>query len=291
MNNPIPRVAAIHDMSGFGRCSLTVALPILSCMGIQACPLPTAILSTHSDGFGRFYFHDFTDHMEGYAAHWESVGVTFDCIYTGFLGSGKQIDIVLNLFKKFIGNQRPLIIVDPVMGDQGRLYETYTTEMQSRMQLLVNKADLITPNLTEACFLLHEAYTEESMKLQRIKDFLVRLSSLGPETVVITGVKTAEGHYANFGYAKRENRAWMVPYEYVPAQYPGTGDIFTSVLCGCILQGDCLSTAMERATRFVYSAVQTTYVHGTPAREGVLFEKALPGLADRSSDGKAIQIV
>ncbi|MDS1029268.1 pyridoxamine kinase [Bacillota bacterium LX-D] len=275
MNKLIPKVAALHDLSGFGRCSLTVIIPVLSSLGIQVCPLPTAILSTHSGGFGEFYFQDFTDHMKDYAFHWKSIGLDFECIYSGFLGSAKQIDIVLELFKEFKSKDKQLLVVDPVMGDYGKLYKTYTLEMQKKMRLLVKEANVITPNLTEACFLLEEPYTEKAFSQPKLKYFLKKLSEMGPDTVIITSIKTENGRFENIGYKRSEDTYWKVAYDYVPAHYPGTGDIFTSVLIGNLLMEDNLPTAMDKATQFVSIAVRTTYDYGTPVREGVLLEKIL----------------
>jgi len=276
MKNIIPRVAAIHDLSGFGRCALTVIIPVLSSMGVQVCPLPTAILSTHSGGFDDFTFHDFSDSMKAYADHWKSIGVTFDCIYSGFLGSANQIDIVAEFFEDFKGDEKQLIVVDPVMGDEGVLYKTYTDEMQKKMRLLVEKAHIITPNFTEACFLTNRPYTEEPLDETEIKHLLMDLSSMGPETVVITGVKLDKNRLANVSYNRIDDIYWRVIYHPVPVEYPGTGDVFTSVLIGSLLRGDNLPMAIDRATQFISYAVRITYGYRTPVREGIMLEKVLP---------------
>ncbi len=275
MKNIIPKVAAIHDISGFGRCSLTVIIPVLSAMGIQVCPLPTAILSTHSGGFGPFYFHDFTDSMKEYAAHWKDIGLEFDCVYSGFLGSERQIDIVMDFFQTFVTGKEQLIVVDPVMGDNGVLYKTYTSEMQRRMRFLVEKADVITPNLTEACFLLDIPYKDEPMDTEKARDLLWRLSRFGPQTVVVTGVVGEDGRHMNIGYEAEKDLYWKAAYDMLPTQYPGTGDIFTSVLIGGLLQGDSFPLAVDRAAQFVSLAIGITYGYGTPEKEGVLLEKVL----------------
>lgn len=274
MGNIVPRVAAIHDMSGFGRCSLTVVMPTLSSMGIQVCPLPTALLSTHSGGFGRFTFHDFTDGLGEYVDHWKSLNISFDCIYSGFLGSLRQIALVEDFINDF-KREGQLIVVDPVMADSGKLYSTYSEEMKNKMSLLVKKADIVTPNPTEACFLLEESYGNGIFSIKEMKSILSRISDMGPEKVVITGFQDDYGHYANMAYSRIENIFWRVEYENIPVQYPGTGDIFTSVLAGGIIKGDSLPIALDRATQFLSLAVKTTYECGTPAREGVLLEKVL----------------
>jgi pyridoxine kinase len=253
-------------------------------MGIQACPLPTALLSTHPGGFGSFRFFDFTENMEDYASQWAELGLDFDCLYSGFLGSAKQIDIVLRLFRQFRKPEDQIIVVDPVMGDHGRLYSTYTTEMQHGMRLLVEQADIITPNLTEAFFLLGEQYTDEPLDEQEMKRLLRKLSETGPGIVVITSVKTKDGRFANIGYYRCLDTYWLMPYDYINAQYPGTGDIFTSVLTGGLLQGNSLPEAMMRATQFVSLAVRKTYESGTPSREGVLLEKTLSWFWNETED-------
>lgn len=278
MGNIVPRTAAIHDMSGFGRCSLTVIIPVLSAMGVQVCPVPTAILSTHSGGFGSFSFHDFTEGIGEYVDHWKRLNIDFDCIYSGFLGSLKQIDIVQDFFNDFKHREGQLIVVDPVMADGGKLYSTYTEEMKRKMGLLVKKADIVTPNPTEGCFLIDEPYGDGIFSLKEMKAILTRISDMGPKIVVITGFKDEDGRYANMAYDREENIFWRVEYENIPVQYPGTGDIFTSVLTGGIIKGDSLPLSLDRATQFLSLAVRTTYEYGTPSREGVLLEKVLSWL-------------
>ena len=282
MSNIIPKIAAIHDMSGFGRCSLTVIIPVLSSLGIQVCPLPTAILSTHSGGFGKFFLHDLTGSMEEYANHWKSIGLEFDCVYTGFLGSAQQIDMTAKFIDDFRRTQNQLVVVDPVMADHGKLYKTYTLEMQKKMKLLVEKADIITPNMTEACFLLEEPFINGSIDNQEIKRILKKLSDFGPDIVVITSVKGYNGSFYNIGYKRSDDTFWKVDYEQIPSQYPGTGDIFTSVFTGCLLNGDNLPVAMDKATQFLSHAVRMTYECKTSEREGVLLEKALGRLMDNT---------
>ncbi|MDP2860071.1 MAG: pyridoxamine kinase [Bacillota bacterium] len=274
----VPKVAAIHDMSGFGRCSLTVIIPVLSTMGVQVCPFPTAILSTHSGGFGKSSFHDLTVTMEDYSSHWQSIDLRFDCIYSGFLGSARQIEIVSTFFRDF-STPEPLIVVDPVMADNGRLYETYTPEMQDKMRLLAMKADVITPNPTEAFFLLGEPYPDRPLDVGAIKRLLKGLSETGPSAVVITGIQTDGAGHINAGYERDSGSYWQVPFERIPVNYPGTGDIYSSVLVGGLLKGDSLPAAMDRATQFISLAVRTTHASGTPAREGVLIEKVLHWLS------------
>ena len=187
-----PRVAAIHDMSGFGRCSLTVAIPILSAMGVQCCPLPTAFLSTHTGGFEGFTFLDMTDEMSKVADHWASLGLTFQAVYSGFLGSERQIGVVENFICRFRGPDT-VVVVDPVMGDYGRVYQTYTAAMCSGMARLAELADVITPNLTEAALLLGPAPGEMLPAVAAGSKITERLSLGGRRSEVLTGASLAPG--------------------------------------------------------------------------------------------------
>ena len=278
MKNPVKKVAAIHDLSGFGRASLTVIIPILSTMGIQACPIPTSILSTHTGGFGKPSFMDFTKHMKDYIKHWEELDLEFDSIYSGFLGSTKQIDIVADFIKRF-GDNTEFVVVDPVMGDDGKTYGPFDNEMVRRMKELVTHADIITPNMTEAAFLLDEDYPLE-MEKAKIKDYLLRLSEIGPEIVIITSLPfdQSEEKTSVIAYNQNDQRFWQVDCDYVPTYFPGTGDVFASVIVGSMLQGDSLPLALDRAVQFTSTAIKTTYGYDYPNREGVLLEKVLDNL-------------
>ncbi|WP_425058734.1 Pyridoxal kinase PdxY [Sporomusa carbonis] len=277
MKQQVPRVAAVHDISCFGRCSLTVIMPILSSMGIQVCPLPTAVLSTHLGGYKNVAFCDFTDRMAGFYQHWQQEGITFDCIYSGFLASEQQIDTVLHFVDEFSGNH-PLVLVDPVMGDEGRLYSVYTSQMQEQMKKLVSKADIITPNYTETCFLLGEQYQEQVADYDELKTWLIRLSDFGPATVIMTGIPLVNQQIMNIGYERSSGCFWEVINKHIPARYPGTGDIFASVLAGALLHKHKLPAAMKLAADFVSLTIKTTFAAGTPTREGVLLESHLPWL-------------
>lgn len=277
MKTYVPRVAAIHDISCFGRCSLTVIMPILSCMGMQVCPLPTAVLSTHLGGFKDIVFCDFTDRIPEFAKHWQNEGIKFDCIYSGFLASVQQIDIVSRFIDEFSQNE-PLVLVDPVMGDEGRLYSVYTPEMQERMKNLVSKANVITPNYTEACFLLGKSYEDKLANVNDIRKWLINLTDFGPDTAVITGVPMMNGQIMNIGYERSRDQFWEVVNDHIPAKYPGTGDIFASVLVGSLIQNCSFPEAMKRAADFVTLGIKVTFEAHTPTREGVLLERVLPWL-------------
>lgn len=281
-HTPVPRVAAIHDLSGVGRCSLTVIMPVLSAMGAQVCPVPTAVLSSHSGGYEGFSFADLTHQMGGFIQHWKSMKLRFDCIYSGFLGSVDQIAIVedfIDAFSTEAAVPRPLVVVDPVMGDQGSRYSTYTNEMQLKMRRLVKKADLITPNMTEACFLLDVPYSPGIKDLETGTALVKRLADLGPGKVVVTGVLMEDGSRCNLAYARDD--FYLVKYSHIPVHYPGTGDLFTSVLIGSLLRNADLPNAVATATEHVRATVEVTHNCKTPEREGVLLEKTLSNLISK----------
>ncbi|MDW5299324.1 MAG: pyridoxamine kinase [Sedimentibacter sp.] len=273
----VPKIAAIHDMSGMGRCSMTVIMPVLSALGCQVCPLPTALLSNHSK-FENFYFFDFTEHMEEYYLNWEKNNAEFDCVYSGFIGSEKQIDILIEIINKIKAKRDALVVVDPVMGDDGITYKTYTDKMVEKMSRLVNKADIITPNMTEVSILLGEKYSNENISTEILKLYLNKLCSLGPDIAVITGVTTEDGENINACYDKKNNEYWKIPFQLVGKRYPGTGDLFTSLFVGYLMKGKELPKAIEEASRFVSLAVKETFEAGTPCLEGVMFEKIMKEL-------------
>ena len=276
------RVAAIHDLSGFGRCSISVILPVLSAMGVQVCPVPTAVLSSHTGGLGDPVIRDLTDYIEPALRHYQSLGVEFEAVYTGFLGSGEQVDCCLEFFKAY---PKALKIVDPVMGDNGRPYRTCTPELRRRMSELAAAADIITPNITEAAMLLEESYPAAPLTRSEAKSMLLRLSHMGPKRVVITGAELAQGGLASLGYDGENGSFWYVPCEYIPVHYPGCGDIYASVLLGAELSGASLPIAMARAAAFTELCVKTTYSYGSAPRYGVMLESVLGSLLKNEVTG------
>ena len=275
MRQPVKRIAAIHDLSGFGRASLTSIIPILSTMGFQVCPMPTAILSTHTGEFEDYSFLDLTDSMVDFMNHWKKLNLDFDCIYSGFLGSAKQIEIVSEFIDTF-GNEHNLKVIDPVMGDNGRLYSTMGSSMVENMKKLIKKADIITPNLTEASYLL-DKNVDNNINECTIKDWLIELSNKGPKIVIITSVPDINHNQCTnvMAYNKEDDVFWKVACKYIPAFYPGTGDIFTSVLIGSLLQGDSLPIALDRSVQFITTCIKASYGFKYPNREGVLLERVL----------------
>jgi len=274
----IPRVAAIHDLSGFGRNSLSVVIPILSTMGAQAVALPTAVLSTHTGGFEGYAFEDLTGFMQKAIAHWEKLGILFQCIYSGFLGSPSQVTLVADLIEAQRGGS-PLVVVDPVLADDGRLYVTMDMAMVDGMRELIRRADVITPNLTEAALLLGEVYRPD-LPEDELKRWLVDLAEMGPATVVVTSAPLSRRgkDTSVVAYDRRGGHFWRVPCVYIPANYPGTGDVFTSVLTGSLLQGDSLPVALDRSVSFVTQAIRASYGFDYPRRDGVLLERVLNSL-------------
>ena len=271
---PTPRVAAIHDMSGFGRCSLTVAIPILSAMGLQCCPLPTAFLSTHTGGFEGFTFLDMTDELPKAAAHWKSLGLHFQAIYSGFLGSERQIAIVEDFLRAFRESDT-VAVIDPVMGDHGEVYRTYTPAMCAGMSRLAELADVITPNLTEAALLLGVPYEELPAGEAGCREIVERLSLDGRRSVVLTGASTAPELTGAMCFDARTGRTEAIQTRRVPQEFHGTGDVFASVLTGALVRGASLPAAARQAVDFVRSCAERTAKAGIPMREGVEFEPLL----------------
>lgn len=276
------RVAAIHDLSGFGRCSISVILPVLSAMGVQVCPVLTAVLSTHTGGFGDVVFRDLTDYIKPALEHYKSLDINFEAVYSGFLGSEEQVDSCLEFFKNYPDS---LKIVDPVMGDNGKAYRTCTKSLQNRMKELVAVADVITPNLTEAAMLLGENYRTEPMTVNEARSLLLKLHGLGPKKIVVTGVELASGIVANICYDGEQSSFWYSPCEYLPVHYPGCGDIFASVLIGAMLGGASLPIAIGKATDFTELCVKTTFSYGSDTRQGVMLESVLGNLIRGGASG------
>jgi len=276
--NIVRQIAAIHDLSGFGRTSLSVVIPILSAMGIKVCPLPTAVLSSHSRYEG-YHFADLTDHMQPIIDHWKKMNISFDAIYSGFLGSHKQIRIVQGMIDSF-KNENQFVIIDPVLGDNGKMYGPINKEMVSEMKSLIQKANIITPNLTEASLLLEKPFSPDIGE-EDIKEWMLKLSDMGPGIVVITGIpdKTHGKKYSVIAYNRNGSRFWKVPIDYIPADFPGTGDCFTSVLTGALLQGDSLPIALDMAVHFISYGVRATFGYNYDQNQGIMLERILNRLS------------
>ena len=266
-----PRIAAIHDLSCFGRCSLTIALPVLSAMGCQCCPLPTALLSAHT-GFSGNTFLDLTVEMGRIADHWAAMDLQFDAIYSGFLGSADQVDTVARFFDTFKKSDTA-VIVDPVMGDHGTAYRTCTPELCRGMRVLAENSDVITPNLTEAALLLDRPY--EEIRQADAYEVVRRLSLGGRRSVVLTGYSSEPGQTGTlcFDRDSGESKAVQTPRE--PQDFSGTGDLFASVLAGGAARGVPLFQAAQAAADFVRDCIARTLAEGLTEQDGVDFEPLL----------------
>ena len=266
-----PRIAAIHDLSCFGRCSLTIALPVLSAMGCQCCPLPTALLSAHT-GFPGNTFLDLTVEMGRIADHWAAMDLQFDAIYSGFLGSADQVDTVARFFDTFKKSDTA-VIVDPVMGDHGTAYRTCTPELCRGMRVLAENSDVITPNLTEAALLLDRPY--EEIRQADAYEVVRRLSLGGRRSVVLTGYFSEPGQTGAlcFDRDSGESKAVQTPRE--PQDFSGTGDLFDRVLAGGAARGVPLFQAAQAAADFVRDCIARTLAEGLTEQDGVDFEPLL----------------
>ncbi|NLX92413.1 MAG: pyridoxamine kinase [Clostridiales bacterium] len=271
------RVAAIHDISGFGKCSLTVALPILSAAGIETAVIPTAVLSTHTDGFEGYTYKDLTENMRAMAKHWEAIDLKFAAIYSGFLGSFEQIAIVKDFIDTFRRDEC-VVLVDPAMADNGKMYIVFDMNFAREMAGLCAKADIIIPNMTEAAFMLGQEYYAGICTSKYIEGLLHGLSALGPSKVVITGVMFDED---TLGAASYDKETDMVQYAFsnrISGNYHGTGDIFASTLLAAYLKGHSLANSAQIAVDFTCGSIQRTKDAGTDVRYGVDFETGISKL-------------
>ncbi len=273
------RVAAIHDISCFGKCSLTVALPVLSAAGLEVCCIPTAVLSTHTGGFSGYTYRDLTSDILPVAEHWESLCLTFDSVYTGFLGSPEQTEIICRVLDK-ITKENTLIMVDPVMGDNGSLYSVFSHGFPTAMRGLCARADVIVPNMTEAYLLLGEAYQPGPYTEQEIHRLLDGLSGLCKGKIVLTGVHFDENMLGAATLDCENNQHNFVLREKVNGFYHGTGDVFASSLLAALLRGFSLSEAAGIAADYTILSIKTTKAMDKDLRYGVNFEYNIPTLID-----------
>ena len=270
------RVLAVHDLSGVGRCSLTGALPILSAAGLEASALPTAVLSTHTGGFTGMTFRDLTQDLPAIFAHWKTLDLAFDAIYTGYLGSAEQVALVEQLFDAFRGEQTK-IIVDPVMGDHGKLYPGMSEKMPQLMKTLCQKADVIVPNQTEAALMLGRPYLETPDKAE-VDDLMQALREMTQASVVLTGISPEEGKLGAAVYDRETGQTACPAAPHMPGSYHGTGDVYASALTGAYLAGKTLVQAAQIAADFTQQSIVETLPLGLETRYGVCFERALPQL-------------
>ncbi len=279
----LPSAAAIHDLSGAGKCSLTVILPVLSVCGVETSVMPTAVLSTHTGGFEGFTYRDLTDDLLPMARHWKRYRLSFGALYSGFLGSERQISAIEEIFSEF-RTRETLILVDPVMGDNGRLYRTYTQEMAEGMKRLCKRADLITPNMTEACHLLGRPYRPGPYREREIEEILQALCRLGPSKAVLTGVCFDTEKLGAACLEKPEGRMETFLLPRVEGSYHGTGDLFSAALLGGLLNKMSLPLACKTAVEFTHRCIVSTRDSGEDPRFGPKFEPHLPSLGRKMED-------
>ena len=276
------KAVLINDLSGLGKCSLTAAIPVLSVMGIQACPMPTAVLTSQT-GFKSFYCNDCTDKLDYYTEEWKKLGFQPDGIYTGFLSSEKQVDKILNFINSF-ETENTLVLVDPVMGDGGRTYSLFTDTLACKMKKLVTAADVITPNLTECCILCDIDYCE-FVKNAESPDFIDRIAELGKallkrygvKIVIITGIehKDSDGTIKVLNLVASDEEVFCVSCKKIGGSYSGTGDLFASVIFSGLLRGDSLRATVNLAVNFIETSLHDTVSLGIDRNEGIEFEKNL----------------
>lgn len=269
------RIVTVQDISCVGKCSLTVALPIISAMGVETAIIPTAVLSTHTM-FQNFTCKDLTDQIEPITAHWKAEKLGFDAIYTGYLGSFEQIDIVSNMFDEF-KTESNVTIVDPAMADNGKLYPAFDEAFAKKMATLCAKADYILPNITEAAFMTGMEYKTEYDEAY-IKEMLKALTGLGAKIAVLTGVGFEEGKTGVMGYDSLNDEFWYFEQKKLPCSYHGTGDIFASTFTGALMNGLDWKAAAEIASEYVAECIWLTMADGKKEWYGVHFEAAIPYL-------------
>lgn len=283
----VPRLAMINDIAGFGRCSTTVSLPVISVMKVQVCPVPTSVLSNHL-GFSLCHFDDYTSHMRDYIKIWKELGLTFDGLYCGFLGNEEQIDIVREFVEMF---RPPLFLLDPVMGDHGRAYSSITETHVQKMKELLPLADIITPNITEACLLTGTPWKDGEWTMPELSGLCERLADICQQesvssseasvgtvsgaSIVITGIRHGDS-LVNFLWDNGVYTTVSTPI--AGASRPGTGDIFASILAADVVRGETLLTSVQKAANFVGLCIAGSEKAGTPVQEGVVFEKYLAAL-------------
>jgi pyridoxine kinase len=271
------KVVTMQDISCVGKCSLTVALPVISAMGIETAVIPTAVLSTHTM-FQGFTFHDLTKEIIPVMEHWKKEGFRFDAVYTGYLGSFEQLDCAAKLFEEF--GQNSLKIVDPCMADNGKLYAGFTEEFASAMKDLCAKADIICPNLTEASFLLKIPYTTEYDEAY-VQDVLKQLTALGTRKAVLTGISLNEGKLGAYAYDSKDDTFFYYETDEEAEHFHGTGDIWASTLCGAMVRGKTFEEAVCIACDFVKECIHVTLEEENHNTYGVNFEQAIPYLIRR----------
>lgn len=274
-HNHQKKIAVVNDFCGFGRCSIAVSLPIISALKIQCCPLPTSVFSNHT-GYESFYCTDYTEHMEAYFNEWKKLDINFEGILTGFLGSPEQIGIVRKFLQEFKKDDT-LTVIDPVMGDNGKLYQTYSEELAQQMSTLVSYADILTPNLTEACILTNTEY-QENMSEDGLCKISKKLCDMGAKAVVISGLERGE-FLENFIFESGKE-AQIIRQRKIGSCRAGTGDVFSSIVAADVVNGLSLFEAVKHASEFISMALCRTEELGLPKTDGICFEEFLSQIGD-----------
>ncbi len=269
-HNHQKKIAVINDFCGFGRCSLTVSLPVISALGVQCCPVPTSVFSNHT-GFQSFYYTDFTGHLDAYIEEWAKLDLHFDGILTGFLGSEAQVEIVARFLERF-KKKGTIAVVDPVMGDYGKLYSTYSPVLAERMKALAPYADILTPNLTEACILTETEYHADLDENALLK-LCERLHEMGPRKIVISGLERGE-NLENFVYEAGKEPVRILEHK-VGGFRSGTGDVFSSILAADAVKGTDFTDSVRHASSFIAKVLRRTLELGIPKTDGICFEEFL----------------
>ena len=274
---PQKKIALINDITGFGRCSIAVMAPVVSAMKIQAVAVPTAILSTHTQ-FPEYYFDDYTPKMRDYIQTYKNLDMSFDAIATGFLGSEEQVDIVIDFIRTF---KKPGVftLVDPVMGDDGLLYKTYTPALSEKMKGLVRYADILTPNLTELCALTGTEYRDGNFNNTELENLCQQLSSQGPEHIVVTGIHCEDRQIMNFVYSKGE-KPKSVMVDRIGGDRSGTGDVISAVIAGMYLNGHDFYDSVKRSAEFASKCVAYCEEQHVPTHWGLSVEMFLRDLME-----------
>lgn len=272
------RIVTVQDISCVGKCSLTVALPIISAMGVEAAILPTAVLSTHTAFKKGFTLHDLTGEISPITAHWKSEGIAFDAIYTGYLASFDQIDLVKGMASDF---PDAMLFVDPAMGDNGKLYYGFDQAFAKKMAELCAVADIIVPNMTEASFMLGIPYVSDGYDESYVKDVLQSLCALGAKRAVLTGVSLRENETGAMGYDSTTGEFFSYYHDRIPVSYHGTGDVFASACVGALMRGKSLHESISIAADFTYESIRLTEAEEGHNWYGVNFEQAIPVLVER----------
>lgn len=271
------RVAVVNDLACYGRCALTVSLPILSAMKLECCPLPTAILSSNA-AFPGYAIKDETEQMKSIINHWRELDLSFDGICSGFLNSVEQVQLVEQFFRDF-KKENTKIFLDPIMGDYGKLYSVTSKDVCKEMKHLLPYVDVVTPNLTECCFLLDMEYKDECPSEEELCNIAKRITAMGPTTIVITGLPM-EGQIQNFIYEEGYGHSF-VNTDKIGTERCGTGDVFMSVFAGCVMNDYSIKEAVQKAVDFLNKAIQYTVDCGVSPRNGVSFEPFLEELTER----------